>query len=580
MPYILQYLIKFSISMAGVYLFYKVFLRPLTFYRWNRFYLLGYSLLSFIMPFVNITPWMGSGGVNNSSLANVIPVIGNYGFTGEASSGAEQFTLTGRLPVVFFTGMVILLARLLLQYTSIRLLRRKAVLLNSDTNVQLYETDTPVTPFSFGKSIYFCRKRHSEEELQRIIAHEFVHVKQRHTIDMLTGELLCVVNWFNPFAWLVRHAIRQNLEFLADNAVLEMGVDKKEYQYLLLKVAGISQYRIASNFNFSNLKKRIAMMNKLKSARLHLTKFLFVLPLLAVVLLAFREKKQKQEGPQEPVSKSGFLVTDTLPAPLVPVEKPAVAPLPPVAPVPPVPPVMPKGVKKIVIKNNKVMVTLQTGKQEAYDLAVPEQKAAFEKKYGKLPEPPAPPVPVNADAGLNGPGNSRIVVRRIDNNVLFIVDGVKRPEGKKVLETIKPENIEQVSVLKDESAIAAYGEAGKNGVVVIKTKKNIISPPSGDNQPVAGQRFIINDKDGKASPLYVVDGMEQQPESQVLKTLRPEDVESVSVLKDRSAGEKYGDKGRNGVIEIKTKASGQKKVIKITSDSSVWIHDVPYEPEK
>lgn len=115
-------------------------------------------------------------------------------------------------------------------------------------------------------------------------------MKQNHTLDILVGELLCIINWFNPFAWLIRHSIRQNLEFIADDFVLKNGLDKKTYQYHLLKVVGTPQYRIANNFNFSSLKKRIVMMNKLKSAKLHLIKFLFVLPLIAVLLVAFRDK--------------------------------------------------------------------------------------------------------------------------------------------------------------------------------------------------------------------------------------------------------------------------------------------------
>jgi TonB-dependent SusC/RagA subfamily outer membrane receptor len=109
-------------------------------------------------------------------------------------------------------------------------------------------------------------------------------------MDIIFGELLCIVNWYNPFAWLIRYSIRQNLEFTADRQVLGSGVDKKGYQYHLLKVVGDPGYRLANSFNFSSLKKRIIMMNKIKSARSHLLKFLFILPLLAVLLVAFRDK--------------------------------------------------------------------------------------------------------------------------------------------------------------------------------------------------------------------------------------------------------------------------------------------------
>ena len=289
----LQYLVKFSISLAVLYIFYRAILRPLTFYQWNRFYLLCYSLLSFVIPFIDISPYVSRS--SNQQLVNVIPAVPSYNFTTIVTptvevSWIQRLTVTDWLLIAFCTGVIIMLVKLFAQFISLRKIRRGAVLLNEESNVQLYETTAAISPFSFGNAIYFNRQLHTEDELQRIIQHEFVHVKQKHTIDLLIGEMLCVVNWFNPFAWFIRYSIRQNLEFIADNNVVANGLDKKEYQYLLLKVIGIPQYSIANNFNFSNLKKRIAMMNKMKSAKLHLTKFLFVLPLLAVLLLAFRNK--------------------------------------------------------------------------------------------------------------------------------------------------------------------------------------------------------------------------------------------------------------------------------------------------
>jgi beta-lactamase regulating signal transducer with metallopeptidase domain len=97
-------------------------------------------------------------------------------------------------------------------------------------------------------------------------------------MDILWGEWLCILNWYNPFAWMIRRSIRQNLEFIADNKVLENGIDKKQYQYLLLKVTGSPQFTIGASFNLSSLKKRIAMMNKIKSARVHLLRFLLLFP--------------------------------------------------------------------------------------------------------------------------------------------------------------------------------------------------------------------------------------------------------------------------------------------------------------
>ena len=237
----LLYLLKFSISLAVLYIFYRAVLRPLTFYQWNRFYLLCYSLLSFIIPFIDISAWLTANP--HPQLVNMIPAIGYYRFAAvetEQRLLLQRLTLSDWMLLVFCTGAVLMLVKLLRQYSSLRSIRQKAVLLETGGTVQLFETSAMVSPFSFGNAIYFNRQLHTQEELQRIIQHEFVHVKQKHTVDLMVGELLCIVNWFNPFAWCIRHSIRQNLEFIADNNVVANGLDKKEYQYLLLKVVAVS----------------------------------------------------------------------------------------------------------------------------------------------------------------------------------------------------------------------------------------------------------------------------------------------------------------------------------------------------
>ena len=243
--------------------------------------------------------------------------------------------------------------------------------------------------------------------------HEFIHVKQKHSIDILWGEVLCIVNWFNPFAWLIRNAIRQNLEFIADNKVLEDGIDKKQYQYLLLKVTGNNHYSIANQFNFSSLKKRIAMMNKMRSAQMHLVKFLFILPIVAVMLLAFRRHKEipEQKGVNQ---KTSFFNA----------EKPNIIDTPPPPPVPPAPLKLPRNVKTIDISNNKATVKLSDGTMETYDLSNAKDKENFESKYGDVlppppPVPPSPPVrPVRPDH-YKLPENV-IAINIDDNNKAFV----------------------------------------------------------------------------------------------------------------------------------------------------------------
>lgn len=272
----LQYLLKLTISLSIVYLFYQLFLRRLTFYNWNRWYLLIYSMVCFVIPCINVfTIILKEPSLRQSAFVNYIPAITQIELTTQkGSTGIDWLLVTA---AVIVTGIIAMVVRLLMQYYSLFKMRKKAVLLYDD-NIKLYHIDAPVMPFSFGRGIYVNQHQHSEAELKEIIHHEFIHVKQRHSLDIIWSELLCILNWYNPFAWLLRHDIRQNLEFVADQQVLQTGLDRKQYQYLLLKVIGVNSFNIATPFNFSSLKKRIAMMNKAKSARVHLIRFLFLLP--------------------------------------------------------------------------------------------------------------------------------------------------------------------------------------------------------------------------------------------------------------------------------------------------------------
>ncbi|MGG9963620.1 M56 family metallopeptidase [Ferruginibacter sp. SUN106] len=289
MHFLSDYILKLSVSLAVVFLFYYFILRKLTFYNHNRWYLLGYTILSFFIPFINIAAVLQKNNWHSSEIINWVPTINNNIVTGLPVTHLAIWGIKEIVLLIIVAGMLVMLTRLLLQVFSFKKMLRKAEPVTTD-GMNLYQVNDNIIPFSFGNAIFINRHLHTEEELQEIIHHEFVHVKQRHSIDIIWSELLCIACWYNPFVWLLKRSIRQNLEFIADGKVLENGINKKEYQYLLLKVIGNNQYSIATQFNFSSLKKRIAMMNKTKSAKRQLIRLLFLLPATAVLLLAFRSK--------------------------------------------------------------------------------------------------------------------------------------------------------------------------------------------------------------------------------------------------------------------------------------------------
>ena len=379
MPFLLLYIIKFSISLAVVFIFYHFVLRRLTFYNWNRIYLVGYTLLSFFIPFIDISGALQQNKLSDNQLINWLPVFQLKGTDITADPGIGVWDI---IFVLLVAGILIMAFRLCMQFISYKKMLHKATLLSKD-GMNLYQVNDSIIPFSFGNSIFINVDQHTPEELQEIIRHEMVHVKQKHSIDILWSELFCIVNWFNPFAWLIRKAIRQNLEFIADNNVLNNGIDRKQYQYLLLKVIGNNQFSIAQHFNFSSLKKRIAMMNKLKSAKINLLRFLFVLPLLATILVAFRKQiVDKHQPKNDAATADRSIIQDTLPI---------------------VSTLSDKGYTIEVFKNNKkdnpLIIVSDKNKKEITRLTIDEwnsRKDYYENLYGQLPPPPPPIAPTPA----------------------------------------------------------------------------------------------------------------------------------------------------------------------------------------
>ena len=471
MPVIIEYLIKLNICLAVVYLFYQVLLRRLTFYNWNRWYLLGYTALSFVIPLINVMPSLQKQNLHTTTVLAWIPAIG---FGNNTESGLEATPGIWNITIAVI-GLVaaILLVRLVVRLYGFYRVKSGAQLISED-DTKIYQLNEAVSPFSFGNAIFINTALHDGEELEEIIRHEFVHVKQRHSIDILWCELLCILNWFNPFVWLLRYDVRQNLEFIADDKVLQNGIDKKAYQYLLLKVVGSRQYAVTNNFNFSSLKKRIAMMNTFKTARVHVIRFLFLLPVIAVLLLSFRSelKKPDKNAPvqKEAEKRSEAVVTaglspvkaDTTPARLMLTLKnpvPAGQPL-----------IRVDGVFVDPLSVDKINpgdiqeITVKKGSQ-----AVAEFGEKGMNGVVSITTKTAPPIGITIRRKDN---NKNTGIGIMDQKPLYIIDGEIAPE--EAMNGLDGSNISRVDVLKGQHAIEAYGSRGQNGVVRITTKGNSV----------------------------------------------------------------------------------------------------------
>jgi len=158
--------------------------------------------------------------------------------------------------------------------------------------IKIVFIDKNTTPFSFFNFFFINKSNFSDQDFQRIIAHELVHAKQYHSIDMILLELLTVFQWFNPFVWPYKKSLKETHEYLADNAVIAQGCSKAKYQLLIFEQhVGVKLFEFANNFNQSQIKRRITMMEKIKSRGRAKLKVLLIVPIVCLLLLAFAEPR-------------------------------------------------------------------------------------------------------------------------------------------------------------------------------------------------------------------------------------------------------------------------------------------------
>ena len=279
------YFLKINVAIALFYAFYRLFFYKDTFFAWRRTALLCFFAVSAAVPLLNIQTWV-TQQEPMVAIADLYASVVLPEFTLNAQTETDWKQLVaGSISIVYWAGVILLAARFLMQLAGIvRLARHCPTQKIDDTTVHLLPHAEG--PFSFFHWIFVYPDAHTDEELNEILTHERTHARQWHSIDVLTGELACIVCWFNPFAWLMKREIRTNLEYMADEKVLETGHDSRTYQYHLL---GLSHHKAAAtiynSFNVLPLKKRITMMNKRRTREIGRTKYLMFLPLAALLMI-------------------------------------------------------------------------------------------------------------------------------------------------------------------------------------------------------------------------------------------------------------------------------------------------------
>ncbi len=289
---IIIYLLKVSVSIAVFYLLFKALFRKDTFYQLKRSYFLFGVVFSLIFPFYTME--LSSAEleqlpvfVHNISLAvSDFPAVVEL-VDGSADVETHTLSLSNISLIILAAGIIGFFVRFLIQLLSLMCLAKGNDVEKHGNYYYVNFKNESSQAFSFFQWIFIpSDKKYDNADIQAVIQHEMTHVRQMHSVDVVLFELMCILFWWNPFMWLMRREVRANLEYLADKGVLDNGYDAKKYQYSLLNVVlERNNIRMVNNFNFSELKNRIMMMNRKKTSALVSAKYLLIVPFASVLLL-------------------------------------------------------------------------------------------------------------------------------------------------------------------------------------------------------------------------------------------------------------------------------------------------------
>jgi beta-lactamase regulating signal transducer with metallopeptidase domain len=316
----LPYIINVAVILLVCLAFYKLLLRRETFYKVNRYMLILCLAISFALPLVHVPAEFSLRKVKSEELIvngelnrqtsnvrsetpgknqqttgaqpntiNNSPITNNPQQTGDTQSQISFPQVMKWLFWVYWFGVFVFGISFLFQVVLLlwRAWRNPVIV---DGPYRIVEVSGDKAPCSFANYIFINPEKYEWETYDQILLHEKIHIREKHTLDILIAELVLIFQWFNPFAWIYRREIESNLEFLTDDQLMQQKIDKQSYQMSLVKVSAPHlPLSLTTNYNQSILKKRIAMMNT-KRSNLHTAwKYFFLLPVFAFLACLLNE---------------------------------------------------------------------------------------------------------------------------------------------------------------------------------------------------------------------------------------------------------------------------------------------------
>jgi TonB family protein len=468
----LIYLLKVSTGTTLLYISYLILFSKDTFHLRNRIFLILVLILPVILPMVKI-PVNSENMVTaemNGAMYNIF--IPEAPAATTAVNSVNQVDYNKIFILIYFTIAGLLILRVIISVIStFRIIRKGTVISNQFPKV--ITTGPGLPPFSFFPYIIMPAEDFNSPENNDIFEHEFAHIRQGHTFDLLLSELSIALQWFNPFVWLIKRSVKLNHEYLADRVSLGNNNNLKEYQLKLLRFqTGLKDISLAHSFN-NVIKNRIIMINRKPTGKYAALKNIIIIPVAASLTYAFAIPEYKYPDPA-----AGSTVVNQVAA------------------------VTQNRVKGIVLGEDgkpltlvTIMVTgpdnigVQTGSDGHFVLDYTNKDASLvfscigyksqtlkpdftkEMVIRMAKDPKYKSTVMTPDAIFHHEGE-KVRIRRTDDNnwegLIVIDDKISNSKGEI---TVNRDDIGMVKVLKNKEATDKYGDKGKHGVIEITTKK-------------------------------------------------------------------------------------------------------------
>jgi TonB-dependent SusC/RagA subfamily outer membrane receptor len=578
----LNYLIQ-TLLISGIFIaLYKTVIIKSNWFVFNRIYLILTPIIALLVPLITFkeTVYVQMNGIAAQTQNFVTPI------------SEEQSTnyLLISLSAIYFSALIVFLFRFSRNLIGIqKTLRKHRKIKQAGFNYILMDGEEG--SHTFLNNIFLSKKDFENNSIDgHILSHERAHAEQLHSLDLIFIEILTSVFWFNPSFWILRNSIKLNHEFLADSAVLKQGATLEKYSISLLEssVRNKALIPIANHYNHQQLKKRIKSMNMKTTSSQKRFNLLLLMLLFGISIWAFSSTEKEyiyteqtliQEGASaEEIKEYNSLakkLTSDNPGELIikmkdidrlnfiyekmtVEQRSSAVALPKLPPTPP-PPATPRpGVSQKEMDEYNAIVSKYQNMADPYSPIIQKEdgdrireirnKMSDKQKDGALKLPPPPPYRQGASAVemteyrnitkkiLNE--GSNVYIKEDVDRMMEIRNKMTSKQKNSSMPPPPPPPAQQKPTNSSNTLQKGLGESIKQN----ENYPKVIVDKRGETIEVTAK---------KNSPIVYVDGVLTKDYD--LDKISPDQIESVTVLKNKSAIEKYGSKGKNGAILITTK---------------------------